>query len=103
MTETIQKTDYRVENIYRHQFVSVCPANHQPIVYSLLLASAPLELSDMKLFKLIFNPVNLLIFSFIWVGVALIAAHAPFEVALVILNLMGLPAFLGYQIGRGRK
>jgi GH25 family lysozyme M1 (1,4-beta-N-acetylmuramidase) len=39
MTEITQKADSRVENIYRHQFVSVCPANHQPIVYSLEIST----------------------------------------------------------------
>jgi hypothetical protein len=49
------------------------------------------------------DPMNMLIFLFLWVGVALIASNAPLDVAAVVLNLMALPAVLGYFIGRKRK
>jgi hypothetical protein len=46
------------------------------------------------------NPVNVLIFLFLWVGVALVGTAAPWGISLEILSLMGVPAMLGFLIGR---
>jgi hypothetical protein len=50
------------------------------------------------------DPVNILIFLFLWVGIALFStAESTMEVKVVFLTLMALPAVLGYAIGRSRK
>jgi hypothetical protein len=49
------------------------------------------------------DPLNILIFLFLWVGVALMEAHAPKDIWLLLAELMGAPAILGYLIGRRRK
>jgi hypothetical protein len=46
------------------------------------------------------DPLNILIFLFLWVGVALLETAAPLDVKAMIVLLMAGPAGLGYMIGR---
>jgi hypothetical protein len=46
------------------------------------------------------DPMNLLIFLFLWVGVALFGTDSTLETKLLLLMLMAIPAALGYMIGR---
>jgi hypothetical protein len=46
------------------------------------------------------EPLNLLIFLFLWVGVALVQTDGTLETKALVLMLMGIPAALGYMIGR---
>lgn len=53
--------------------------------------------------EFVIDPLNILIFLFLWVGVALVETGAPKDVYFLLINLMALPAVLGYFIGRRRK
>lgn len=46
------------------------------------------------------DPLNALIFLFLWVGVALVGTSGYWDTKLLIVLLMAIPAFLGYKIGR---
>jgi hypothetical protein len=46
------------------------------------------------------DPLNVLIFLFLWVGVALVQTTGTLETKSLIVLLMAIPAFLGYKIGR---
>lgn len=46
------------------------------------------------------DPLNILIFLFLWVGVALVGTDAGLTISVEILSMMAVPAALGYMIGR---
>jgi hypothetical protein len=46
------------------------------------------------------DPLNVLIFFFLWVGVALVGTDGYWDTKGLIVALMAIPAFLGYKIGR---
>jgi hypothetical protein len=46
------------------------------------------------------DPLNILIFLFLWVGVALVRTDGKLETKALVLALMAVPAVLGYMIGR---
>lgn len=54
----------------------------------------------MFLAEFVSNPLNVLIFIFLWVGVALVGTPGYWDTKFLIVLLMGIPAFLGYRIGR---
>jgi hypothetical protein len=53
-----------------------------------------------SLAEFVTDPLNMLIFLFLWVGVALVETDSTLEIKALFLMLMGIPAVLGYMIGR---
>lgn len=47
----------------------------------------------------VFDPLNVLIFLFLWVGAALVGTSGYWDTKLLIVLLMAVPALLGYEIG----
>lgn len=53
-----------------------------------------------RIAEFVSDPLNILIFLFLWVGVALLGTDSSLETKALLLMLMGIPAALGYMIGR---